>query len=260
MLAHGVCPEYTLDVMAAREICNKAETELCATKMLGYVLPGDFNVAASTLYGGFYEGMHISARSWEDEDPSNELVALSHGMSVPDAQRIFKTAIVFEGDLEMFEKVMAEDINIVKTETKYYEVVSIHRTTEQSLKQYASVKNTLGEIGAIKALGTMVVKSWEGPCLDEEDFTDDEGDTFVPENEAEKLDRFWVEDEALNLMFPGLKMELTVHELNIGVKFFDSVGGLYCSFHAYLPNEKMGLWKEPSKFVAPQHDGIAYIC
>lgn len=243
VLAHGVCPEYTLDVMAAREICNKAETELFAVKKLGYILPGDFNVAASTLYGGRYEGFHISARAWEDyADEPDTLVSLG-GLSVSDAERIFKTAIAFEGNNNMFDKVMAEDIKIVQTENRCFEVARVHRATDESLKQYASVKNIAGEAGSIKALGVMVVKPWEGPGMQEEDLTDDEA-TVVLEGGEE---RFWVEDETLDLVFLGLKMEVVVHELNIGIKFIDSVEGLYCSFFTYLPNEKIVAWKEPSK-------------
>jgi hypothetical protein len=45
-----------------------------------------------------------------------------------------------------------------------------------------------------------------------------------------------------------MKLELLVHELNIGIKFFDRVLGLYCSFHSALPNEKViEFWTEPGR-------------
>lgn len=249
VLAHAVCPEYNDDVMAAREICNKAETELTAVKRLGYAFPGDFNVAASTLYGGRYENRHISTQAWEDDIGGDAVVSMLGGLSVANAERIFKTAIAFDGGEKMFAKVMAEDVKIINTESRCFEVVEIQRTSEESLRQYASVKNAVGEAGAIKALGVMVVKPWEGPGVYEEDFTDDEADTVVHAS-GEKLERFWVEDETLKDVFIGLKMEVIVNELDIGIKFFDGIEGLYCSFHAYLPNEKMNSWKEPGKSTA----------
>lgn len=57
----------------------------------------------------------------------------------------------------------------------------------------------------------------------------------------------WLEDDILKLLFVGMKMEMTLHELNIGVTYFDTMGGPYCSFYMSLENEKMVDWKEPGK-------------
>jgi hypothetical protein len=249
VLAHAVCPEYTLDIMAARKICDAAEKELWALKQIRRRLPGDFNIAASTLYGGHYEGAHISTQPWAMDDSNFEdFVELSPGQPIPEAERIFKTAIAFAGDDGLFMETMKIDVHIVKTETKCYELVKIQRADVQTLMEYAAVKNHKGEPGYIKALGVMTVKPWTGPGLDKEDFTDDEGDGIEVEEGEEKLETFWLEDEILQLFFVDMKMELIVHELNIGIKFFDAVAGLYCSFHTVLPNEKMVFWKEPGKF------------
>jgi hypothetical protein len=243
VLAHGVCPEYTLDVMAAREVCNLAENELFAVKKLGYILPGDFNVAASTLYGGRYENYHISAQTWDARTNEPDTLVSLGGMTVSDAERVFKTAIAFEGDNIMFDKVMAEDVKIIRTENRYFEVLRVHRATEDSVKQYASVKNVAGEAGSIKALGVMVVKAWEGPGFQDDDLAEGEAKVALDAGE----ERFWIEDSTLELVFTGLKMDVVVHELDIGIKFIDSIEGLYCSFFTYLPNEKISLWKEPGK-------------
>jgi hypothetical protein len=250
VLQHAVCPEYSEDLMAARKICDLAEKELWAIKQLQLKLPGDFNVAASTLYGGRYKEFHLSAQSWSLDDPDFQDYATTNpGFSDMEAERIFKTAIAFAGDDSLFMRAMHADVHIVKTERKFYEVAEIERPSIKTIEEYASVKNIKGETGYIKALGVVRFKAWEGPGLETEDLTEDEDSlSEVAKAEYVALDSFWLEDEILELFFVGLKLEVEVHELNIGIKFFDTVIGLHCSFHTYLPNEKMIHWKEPCKF------------
>jgi hypothetical protein len=125
-------------------------------------------------------------------------------------------------------------------------VVDIVRPDVKRVEEYSSVRNHKGETGFIKPLGVVRFKEWEGPGLEEEDVSDDEGAKQVPDLNGPTYP-FWLEDEILQLCFVGLKLELVVHQLNIGIPFFDSVVGIYASFHTYLLNEKMVDWKEPSK-------------
>jgi hypothetical protein len=257
VLHHCVCPEYTADVMAARKICDLAEKELWAIRQLQTKLPGDFNVAASTLYGGRYKEYRLSAQAWCPDDPDFlDYPSLKLGFSEGEAERIFKTAVAFAGDDILFMRAMKADNHVVKTTRKFYEVVGTERPSLNTIQEYASVKNWKGEAGYIKALGVVKFKTWEGPGLEPEDFTDDEDATEVKAGDA-GLESFWLEDEILELFFVGLKLEVEVQELNIGIKFFDTAIGLHCSFHTYLPNEKMIHWKEPGKSVSMfQHGGI----
>jgi len=255
VLQHAVCPEYTQDIMAARKICDLAVKELWAIKQLQKKLPGDFNVAASILYGGRYEGIHISNQAWAKEDPDyEEYLTVNQGFSNAEAERIFKTALAYAGTDDMFLAHMKPDVSIVKTERKFYEIVAIRHPDEETVKDYKNVKNLQGEPGYIKALGVLKLKAWEGPGLDEEDCTDDEG-TPAAKAEDSKPQGLWLEDEILELCYPGLKLELIVHELSSGVKFFDAVMGLHCSFHTFLPNEKMLHWKDPGKFFSQKIEG-----
>ena len=247
VLHHRVCPEYTGDIMAARKICDLAEKELWAIRQLQLKLPGDFNIAASTLYGGRYKAYQVSAQAWATDEPDFQ-TSTNPGFSDNEAERIFKTAIAFAGDDALFMRAMNVDVHIAKTVRKFYEVVKIERPNLQTIEQYASVKNSKGDTGYIKALGVVSFKGWEGPGLEPEDSTDDEGATEIEAEHAD-LESFWLEDQILELFFVGLKLEVEVQELNIGIKFFDTVHGLHCSFHTYLPQEKMLYWKEPGKSV-----------
>jgi hypothetical protein len=132
-----------------------------------------------------------------------------------------------------------------------YEVDSIDRASIETIEDYSKLQNTArpGQTLVLKALGTVKLKSWEGPGLDEEDMTDDERAAPPTSITEPIIESFWVEDSILSHFFVGMKLELQVHELSVGIKFFDRVLGIYCSFFVALLNEKViEAWKEPSKF------------
>jgi hypothetical protein len=246
ILIHAVCPEYTQDVLAARKICDLAEKELWEIKQVSHQFPGEFNVAASTLYGGRYRGLHVDNQEWAANDPDfDDIVAVDQGLSDLEAERIFKTAIAFEGTEKLFLKAMEGDIHIIKNETRCFEVAQIDRAEITSINQYSKVKGHLSS--TVKPLGKIQFKPWDGPGLDEEDVTDDDDDKRSTSISNSILETFWIEDHILKHCFVGMKLEVTVHELNIGIKFFDEVA-IYASFHTFLPNEKViDHWKEPGK-------------
>ncbi|KAK0120670.1 hypothetical protein ONS96_010872 [Cadophora gregata f. sp. sojae] len=244
ILQHAVCPEYTKEVMAARLICDLAEKELWYIKQLALDLPGDFNASASTLYGGRFQAISLDNATWLGD---GETFGVNPGLSTLQAERIFKTGIAFAGTDELFVETMKADVHIVKTEAKCFEVCGVERASLQSIEEYATIKDHEGKPGFMKALGVIMFKPWEGPGYDEEDLSEAEAEAakVAFEKSRETIESFWLEDELLQYCFVGMKMEVVVRELNIGVKFFDEIKGLYCSFHTVLSNEKMVGWKEP---------------
>jgi hypothetical protein len=226
-----------------------AEKELWEIKQVRYKLPGEFNIAASTLYGGRYQNIYPSDQAWATDDHSyDDHIPHLRGYSVPEAERIFKTAVAFEGTDELFLEAMNGHIHIVKTETRYFEVVQIDRVDMTSHDDYSKVKNHLGVSGSINALGRIHFQTWDGPGLDEEDLTDDEDAASSPPLGTPTTEAFWLEDHILHNCFVGMKLALVVHSLNIGIRFFGDILGIYCSFHTSLPNEKViDNWKEPGE-------------
>lgn len=217
-----------------------AEKELHAINQIRRLLPGDFNIAASSLYGGRYQSINLSNQQWGS--------SADQGFSEAESQRIFKTAIALSGTEEMFQAVMAEEVRIVASEKRYFEVVKVEQPHPDIIAQCSVIQNTEGKTGYVKALGRLHVKAWDGPDVEEEDMTDDE-DNGGSASTDDLVEAFLLEHDILDQFFVGLKMEAVVHELNIGIKFIDYAAGLYCSFHTSLPNEKMSGWKEPSKFL-----------
>jgi hypothetical protein len=142
---------------------------------------------------------------------------------------------------------------IIKSELKAYEVVGIIRAKISDIDEYSKALDHGGISGNIKPVGVVQLKAWEGPGIEIEDESDDDGDNQsdggVLLDEESQVQTFWVEDEILKWFFVGLKLELKVHELNIGLKFFDTIVGLYPSFLTILPNEMViDSWKEPGKY------------
>ena len=250
VLSHAVCTEYTDNVLAARKICDEAEKELLAMNCLRGRLPGEFNVAASSLYSGRYQGVYLANQQWGSIDPlAKTYVAIDRGFDEAEAQAIFKTTVALSGTDEMFRLVMKEEVNIIATQNRYLEVVKIEMPGPKTVDGYSSIDKAGGQVGNYRAIGLLHVKPWDGPGYLEEDTTDDEDnrDSTTPTPSDDLIETFWLEDDILKHCFVGLKLEVTIQMLNIGIKFIDYVASLYCSFHTVLPNEKMNGWKEPSK-------------
>ncbi|KAI9649675.1 hypothetical protein NHQ30_002256 [Ciborinia camelliae] len=241
VLAHEVCKEYTKEVMAARKLCDVAEKEYNSIRHLRNMLPGDFNIAASTLFGKTYKRHMETNIAWTGvEDGSDQWFTNIPMLSLPACQFVFGAIVAFMGNESHFEKANKGDTHVVKTEVRFIEVADVHLASADIIGDFPRVKDPRG-LGALKPVGRLLCKHWEGPGYDDEDMTDD-GNVEAVNNSVEE---FWLEDEILQHCYPGLKLEVVVHELNIGVKYFDKVIELFPSFHLYLPNEKMLGWKEP---------------
>jgi hypothetical protein len=205
VLQHEVCPEYVDDVMAARKLCGQAEEELRAISQLSMKLPGSFNVALSTLFGGIY---FCRNQPWE-EDPT--------GMTTDEAKVIFEKgvqALLAQGH------VWKEANIVVNSSSVFYKVTAV---------EYPATKG--GMLGAFRC------KVWEGLGLDEYDVP-----YKKPRNAKEEI--FYVDIEIIELIHVGMKMEMMVRLLDSGFKFFDTAA-FFCSFYTYLENEKMMDYKEP---------------
>ncbi|KAL3427223.1 argonaute siRNA chaperone complex subunit Arb1 [Phlyctema vagabunda] len=242
ILYHSVCPEFTEDIMSARRICDQAEDELPALTKILSMLPGDYNMAASTLWGGQYENAYF-----EPSENATWLQLSRFGMHPKDAERLFNVCIGLTGTQDQYLAVMKSPPRVLQIRKRAFEVVEMERATIQTIEQYAGMKDRHGKAGTLKPLGLLKVKPWEGPCLQPEDSTDD-GESALLSSEIET---FWLDDSILQHCFIGFKMVCTVHELEHGIRYFDSVMGLYCSFFTLLENSKMKSWKAPVPHTRP---------
>lgn len=83
--------------MGARDIVNLAETELASISKARLMLPGEFNIAASTLFGGHYQGLHVGKQEWAAADLDfGHSIPHNRSMSDVTADMIFKTVSTYE--------------------------------------------------------------------------------------------------------------------------------------------------------------------
>ncbi|KAI1811374.1 Argonaute complex, subunit Arb1 [Poronia punctata] len=229
VLMHDVCPEYVENVMAARHVCDIAPTELRYMHELTAELPGSFNRAARSL---FCEGNvnHL------DQDANFEMLVLFRLTALlwPLGQKVKQAR----------EKILeAEDpttIRVVSTTEETYRVVEIERPRRKDIKaveeQLEAMKQgrKLKPAGVIRVLPTVFEHGWGNmPRSDEMNFDDAEEEEIV------------LEDELLGKFEVGMKLRMTVCELNVGLRFIKDVHELRVSFDTFLPQNLMSNWREP---------------
>ncbi|KZF23181.1 hypothetical protein L228DRAFT_245915 [Xylona heveae TC161] len=231
VLHHNVCPEYEDQIYAARRLCDLAEKELFMTRMATKLLPGRFNMANSTLYGGYFCGMYTGDKSWSDpsDDPA--------GMSDKEAKQTVMAGLAAYGTDEQIQVAAKGTPTVIKTEDVGFEIDEILYADTETKEFYGKQLK-----GGLPVLGKIRVKGWRNPSNPEEDMSDDE--ESGPQRQDPKYE-FWVEEDVLKYCFEGMKIEATVRELDCGIKYFDTVTSVLCSFYTFLPNELMQGWKEP---------------
>ncbi|KAK3716184.1 hypothetical protein LTR37_006629 [Vermiconidia calcicola] len=240
LLLHEVCPEYKDQLLAARKVCDLAEVELIKLADVDVRLPGGFNTACSTLFGGNYAGLHASEGDWVHKD--DDL-----GWSDEDAKIVFLTGIAAYGTEEQLARVetlvakgdsFASSFRVVSTEKLGLEVVSIELMKDEAKKIYED-SNLINTV--IRPMGKLHCIRWEVPHAPPMDLPKS---VIEARKKARKFE-FLLEEETLKYCYPGLKMEAEVKELDIGIKWIDYFEATYASFFTWLANERIREWKEP---------------
>ena len=107
-----------------------------------------------------------------------------------------------------------------------------------------------------KPLGILKAKTWHSPFEPRDDLTEEEEATLGATTPVTKEYEFWLEDDLLQHCFIGLKLDVTVRELSIGIAYFDAVAGVHCSFYEISDNELMEDWREPeAEWLPPRARG-----
>ena len=239
LLHHEVCPEYRKDILAARNLSEKAEKELLATNRALGLLPGDFNVACSSLFGGQYHGLHAGSRSWMKE---SEAATIRLGLSEQRIVQVFKFGIAQYASEAMFDTAHSEKTrndyltwHIVKTEEGIgLEVSCVIRADVETQEIYNQSP------GKLKSLGKLKCRAWTPP-----DFAQDDLPPGVSSAQPQQDYELYVEDEVLAWLCSGTKLEATVCTLSSGLQFFDSVRSVKCSFYKPLENDMVLKFREP---------------
>jgi hypothetical protein len=235
LLLHDVCPEYKDQIMAARKICDLAEEELPKLAVVDKSLPGGFNVACSTLTDGNYAGLHAGSGDWVVE--GDDL-----GWSHEDAKKVFLAAVAAYGtdeQLTTLEGILTNDkpFKVVSESMIGIEVTDVEFMTEQAKQVYNDPRlaNTL-----VQPMGILQCKYWEAPHAPPMDLPR----SVLEAHKATKFE-FIIEEEMLKYFSLGMKFEVCVKELDIGIKWIDYLETSYATFFTWLANENIRDWKEP---------------
>ena len=242
LLHHDVCPEYKDQINTARSLCDEATKEIWDITRMTPLLPGDFNMACSEIFGGMYHGLYSADSSWMDEADK----ALRNGISWDRARNVFKIGIAANASDEMFsiyrQQLSEKKCRVVSTEETGFEITEIVHADEKALSLYAQPEHA-----GLRTLGKLRAKTWFSPDPPEDDLTVEE-EAYLKLNPPEiKHYEFWVEQEILEKCAVGTKIITTIRETSFGLTYFDAIGGINCSFYQMIPNELMEDWREIEK-------------
>ncbi|SMY27570.1 unnamed protein product [Zymoseptoria tritici ST99CH_1A5] len=238
LLYHDVAPEFEEDILNAREICNVAAKELPILTAVSRALPGSFNQACSTLFDGHYRSVRVNEPNAEWVHPDDDL-----GLSDKVAWRMFNCgagAHCTQEQMEMIAEIKVAGLKElpVKTYDTGLEVTAVEFADQGAMAVYddPDVKGT--ELD--KPTGVMHCKFWQAPNQAPMDLTA----ARKAELDAQKLKTydFIVEEAILRNCFPGMKLVVTIKELEgLGLVWIDHFDKVYPSFHTYTRNE---FWRE----------------
>ena len=274
LLQHDVCPEYKNEVQGTRDCCRAATSELWACAEAYRWLPGDFNIACSTLFGGVYSENYDGEARWNDA-PNEQATFV--GMAPEQAMQIVKFGVAGAASEAVYQKYL----NILNSndEEQRFEVISRQRDAGFTIKRiFQPTKDCIrlykSQSTEFRPVGRIVAIPWVNPDAPPEDLTPTERDildsstaTFRyrssrPQDSCEsehmgrpKLEEikdastedyiFFMELPLISQLRVGMHLEASIHKLNCGIWWFDDFRVVYPSFDTYLTNDLMLGWKEP---------------
>ncbi|KAL8678881.1 MAG: hypothetical protein Q9186_004816 [Xanthomendoza sp. 1 TL-2023] len=248
LLHHDVCPEYKDQVLAARAACDLTDKELPMTMKAQSYLPGDFQTACSELFGGVFQGTYAKNPDWAPEAESYA------GISPEVAQKTFRIGLATQVSDEVArhykEQNAASKLETTKVYNACMEVIALVPADDGIKRFYEKHKEAKG----LSSLGRLKAKSWDPPFKPPKDLTEEEKLAEATSTRPTEIFEFLVEDSVLETCFVGMKFEATVHDLSFGLKFFDNISGVFCSFYGSIPNERLIGWRVPEDEPLPPRE------
>ncbi|KAI9763147.1 MAG: hypothetical protein M1835_007920 [Candelina submexicana] len=252
LIYHNVCPEYNEQIYAARHVCDRADKELFAVKEASSRLPGPFNAACSTLFGGYYKHLYSGDQEWAEE--LGEICG-SIGMSNKLATRIVQAGFGAYGSMKLCVAANAKKLELIASTPLGFEITEVIYADNDTRKYYQEdVPKTFSR--AFQVLGKIKAKPWVNPDEPEDDRSDDgEGSGGVIGQLGYEFE-LWIEEDLLEYCFVGMKIEAEVKQLNHGVLYFDSVSAVRPSFFQPIANDMMIGWVEPTEMKQSEAERI----
>ena len=257
LLLHDVCPEYKDEILSTRKFLDKvAPYEIWNAKEAERWLPGDFNIACSTLFGGYYAQNYDGVTDWRD--PNDELEDAGPafvGMTEDVARDVVKFGIAAVASDEQTEswvaRANANTVRVMSIEEGAFEIIKIIPVTVEDKEWYEKESPGLRPVGRVQA------RKWRNPSTNLYEWEEEEQakyhQSIAPFNANQLCSQtpdydyeFFLESPILAHLSPSMKIEATIHKLNCGnLMFFDTVVKVYNSFDRFLPNHLLLEYTKP---------------
>ena len=259
LLQHEVCPEYKTQILSTRDLCREASIDLWNCAEANRWLPGNFNIACSTLFDGEASRNFDGSTSWAPEDTGR---ADFIGFTPEMASQIIKFGIAGAASEEVYQQYISivndptntKAIHVTHTEPDIgLEITDIIPASKACINLYRTQSHNLRPVGHIVAI------PWTNPEQPPEDISPSPSPTLSPVNvnpapptPPTPSYTIILESPILSLLHPGAKLICTLHHLNIGISYFDAFQAVLPSWDDYAEgNElmigyKKGRWLEGS--------------
>ncbi|KAI5307283.1 hypothetical protein KEM55_008363, partial [Ascosphaera atra] len=261
LLYHNVCPEHSSNILAARNVVDRAQQELWKVHQATLWAPGDFNMACSTLFGGEFMESYTGDSEWRKEAEDNFETEGVRGMPDNVARKVVMFAIAGAGTeeqaLRFRDLATRNEVRVVKVEgVSAFEVTEIIEPDEEVKEFYAENAPDLQVVGKLRA------RAWTDPSEPEEDHPPEYYEkqqqqlTKRGSEDACRQFEFFVDEGLFRHCFVGMKFTADVWEMLDcgGIYYFDNVISVLCSFFTVLDNGLLDGWKEPRELVKENSD------
>lgn len=223
VLHHDVCPEYEDDVKQAIRLCADAREQWPLLDELQHSLPGAFHLAAIELF---------SPPSPEDWTCSSLRLP-----AVLDAKTVFFSVCALLGEAEVLKAAQQGRLGVAREYTCALEVVHVQQPRDDVAERFsrlevADSKLCTGPIDKAFFKPTTIEDGWENPVVP------------LPFGEAGGA-WLYFEQRLLARMRSGIKMALTIVELDAGIRFVKAVANVVPTFYTFLPQLLMKHYKQP---------------
>ncbi|PSS05115.1 Argonaute complex, subunit Arb1 [Coniella lustricola] len=260
---HDVCPEYAEDLKKAIQICGLALAELPSVAYANNCMPGDFNVACRVLFCSTgkptcsNEGTDIGRVGivlYEDKQVKDSVghkaLYLDTAFLVRadfDAEHVFKTTMrIWEPELmDRVDSMALEPLRVVHTFTNSFEVIDIVLPDATIAEQYRRAESKRSEQSKVRPAGPVGYLVLKPATLQ------DGWDRRAAPATSEDIISVYMDQVVLQYPQRGMKMRLTICELDFGMKFIKGAGEVFPTFYEFLPQSLMLQWKTPRPHKRP---------
>lgn len=235
LLYHRVCAEYTDQINAANGALEAIEGEHVELAAVKQVFPGAFNIACSTFFKGYYANVNYQG-DWMTPE---EAARAQKGLSEADTLGIISAGVAAFASLEQISSIKSHsDLRVVSTEEdvglEVVEILSVQHTSNESQEVFSKLNNT-----AVKPMGKLICKRHHFPKAPPLDLPSD-----VPPTANAFV--FLMDEDTLKKCYLGLKLMVTVKEMNVGLHFIDHWSECHGTFYTWCWNERARDFKEYS--------------